>query len=342
MAESEFLTVHPDPIIRYGRSTDGIVIEAINAAFESTFGASTTENGGVSLQATLASDGTVSAVAEAIEAGDPVDRRVTCPVAEGTRPFRLRHIPGDGGGYLVYTDESEQVSRERDLEARNERLETFASVVSHDLRNPIDVAETYLEAAREDGDPEHFDRVADSLGRMRTLIDDVLALAREGQVVDDTERVTLASVAEAAWESVDTGEATLTLLDETATLQADPDRLQQLVENLVRNSLEHGGPDITVGTIDGQRTGWYLEDDGPGIPPDDRDEVFEPGVTSSTEGTGLGLAIVERIADAHGWTVAVTESDTDDGPASDNSADERVGSGGARFEFTETESLQPF
>ncbi len=324
MAQSDFLAVHPDPVIHYGRSADGIVIKRINPAFETTFGV--TEGESVSLQETLASGDTVSEIADAIETGDSLDRHVTCPVGDDTRPFRLQHIPADDGGYLVYTDESERVARERELEARNEQLETFASVVSHDLRNPIDVAETYLAAARDEDDPEHFRRVADALSRMRTLIDDVLALARQGKVLDDTERVTLATVAEDAWNTVDATEATLTVADETATLQADPHRLQQLVENLLRNSLEHGGPTITIDTMDGERTGWYLEDDGPGIPPEERADVFEPGVTSSTEGTGLGLAIVERIADAHGWAVAVTDGDA----------------GGARFEFTEIESLQPF
>ncbi|MFB6178796.1 MAG: sensor histidine kinase [Halorientalis sp.] len=342
MSESDFLAVHPDPVLHYERSPDGIVIRDINPAFETTFQASRTDDGGVSLQETLVTEATITEVADAIHTGDPLDRRVNCPVDDEARPFRLQHVPAEHEGYLIYTDESEQVARQEALVARNEQLETFASVVSHDLRNPIDVAETYLQAARTDGDPEHFKRIEDALSRMRTLIDDVLALARQGQVVDDTERVTLAEIAEDAWAAVDTEDSTLHLREETATLQADPDRLQQLLANLLRNavehgstspesqarqdSLEHGGPTITVGTIDGDRTGWYLEDDGPGIPADEREDVFEPGVTNSTEGTGLGLAIVSRIAEAHGWDVTVTDGDD----------------GGARFEFTDTDSLQPF
>ena len=73
---------------------------------------------------------------------------------------------------------------------------------------------------------------------------------------------------------------------------------------------------ITVGPLDG-RHGFFVEDDGPGIPSEERETVFEYGHTTAEEGTGLGLAIVEEIAEAHGWTVSLAESET----------------GGARFEL---------
>jgi len=368
MDETGFLAVHPDPVVRYGRPDGDLQVQKVNPAFESTF---SDADGSVDLADTLSPVQERPELATAIKEQDTADIEVTIETMYGDRPFRLRNVPADDGGYLVFTDivpgredgtrsdeqteddgsgtatepdstsesepdtdsdsdaesETDRDSRIRDLEEQNERLEAFASIVSHDLRNPIDVAETYLQAARENGDPEQFDRIEDALTRMRALIDDVLALARQGQVVDDTERVTLATRVENAWDSVDTDETTLELADDTATLQADPDRLEQLVGNLFRNVVEHGGSTITVGTFEtDDGTGWYLEDDGPGIPEEERADIFEPGVTNSTDGTGLGLAIVERIAEAHDWEVSVT-----DGTA-----------GGARFEFTEMESLQPF
>jgi len=72
---------------------------------------------------------------------------------------------------------------------------------------------------------------------------------------------------------------------------------------------------ITVGDTD---EGFYVADDGPGIPPGDREDVFELGHTTREDGTGFGLAIVETIAEAHGWTVTAGES----------------AAGGARFEVT--------
>jgi signal transduction histidine kinase len=322
MAERELLAVHPDPVIQYAKGEGGVGVRRVNRAFEATFG---DDGSSVALEDTLASEEGIETVASAIIEGNRLDTAVDCATVDGTRRYRVRNVPDGDGGFLVYTDVSERVERIRELEADNEQLEAFASVVSHDLRNPISIAERYLDRAREDGEPEDFERVADSLVRMRTLIDDVLNLAREGNAIDETERVTIESVVEDAWETVETGEATLECTDGTMTLKTDPSRLRQSFENLFRNALEHGGPDVTVrvGTLD---DGFYVEDDGPGIPADEREEVFEAGVTSSTEGTGLGLAIVERVVEAHGWTVEATES-TD---------------GGARFEVRGVESLQPF
>ncbi|AQL43591.1 hypothetical protein BV210_13185 [Halorientalis sp. IM1011] len=327
----DLLDAHPDPVVQYGNGAEGIVVEAINPAFRQTFAADGAE---VSLRATLAAEDALPAVADAIQSGDPLDRETVCDTTGGERRFRLRNVPTEDGGYLLYTalgdghDERDLQAELDRLEERNERLETFASVVSHDLRNPLEVAETYLDAARESGDDTDFDRVADALARMRTLIEDVLELAREGRVIDDRERTTLESVGTAAWETVDGDEATLTVENGSATLRTDPDRLQQALANLFRNSVEHGSADASIrigalGNADG--TGFFVEDDGPGIPESDREEVFEPGVTTDQDGTGLGLAIVERVVDAHGWTVSATESDA----------------GGARFEIEGVESLQP-
>jgi signal transduction histidine kinase len=103
---------------------------------------------------------------------------------------------------------------------------------------------------------------------------------------------------------------------------ADEGRLRQLLENLIRNAIEHGGEgvSVTVGTLP---DGFYVADDGPGIDPDRREEVFDAGHSTSQSGTGFGLRIVEQVADAHGWSVRAVESEA----------------GGARFEVTGIESV---
>ena len=201
------------------------------------------------------------------------------------------------------------------LEEANQQLEQFATVISHDLRNPINVAKGHTELARETGNEEHFTKIDDSLDRMETIIEDVLALSRQGDEIGDTEAVNIERVAKEAWEHVDTANATITIEGDTS-FEADRDRLLQLFENCFRNAIEHGGSDVTVrvGTDNGC---FYVEDDGKGIPPEEREAVFESGHTSNTNGTGLGLAIVQGIADAHGWTVRAVEGEK----------------GGARFEF---------
>ncbi|WP_436901847.1 PAS domain-containing protein [Halovenus halobia] len=211
-----------------------------------------------------------------------------------------------------------RASREAELQRQNDRLDEFASVVAHDLRNPLSVAIGFLDVIEQTGSLEHVDRVSSAHERMERLIDDLLTLARGDTTIAETEQVDLEMVTTKAWGFVDTADATLTVTEAVPTVAGDGSRLTQFFENLFRNAIEHGGDtvSVTVGPLTDE-PGFYVEDDGDGIPPDRRDEVLEHGVTSNQGGTGFGLSIVSDIAAAHGWTVRVT-SGTD---------------GGARFEF---------
>ncbi|WP_079978650.1 PAS domain-containing protein [Halolamina sediminis] len=211
-----------------------------------------------------------------------------------------------------------RASREEELHRQNERLDQFASVVAHDLRNPLSVAMGFLEIAEETGNAEHFEKVESAHDRIQRLIEDLLTLARGETTIENPEEIDLESITTEAWGYVDTEEATLTVEDGVPTVTGDAGRLTQLFENLFRNAVEHGGADVmvTVGRLD-EHNGFYVEDTGSGIPQERRDDVFKHGVTSSEGGTGFGLSIVADIAKAHGWTVSVTDG-TD---------------GGARFEF---------
>ena len=211
--------------------------------------------------------------------------------------------------------------RTAELERQNDRLEEFAGVVSHDLRNPLEVARGRTELAREECDSDHLAAVERAHDRMTALIDDLLTLAREGDPVTDAEPVDLGRVVGSCWRTVDTVDATLRNEAEGMIL-ADEGRLRQLLENLIRNAIEHGGEgvSVTVGTLP---DGFYVADDGPGIDPDRREEVFDAGHSTSQSGTGFGLRIVEQVADAHGWSVRAVESEA----------------GGARFEVTGVESV---
>jgi signal transduction histidine kinase len=226
----------------------------------------------------------------------------------------------------------ERHRQERELQRQNERLERFASVVSHDLRNPLSSAQgtaRMLMSRADEEDREQYERLLECHDRMADIIDDVLTLARQGQSVDETTPVDLATVADDCWETVGAGEATI-VVEADGVIEADAGRLRQLFENLFRNAVEHGASSrpesddtaehdsesvtVTVGDLDG---GFYVADDGAGVPEGERESVFEAGHTANEEGTGLGLNIVRDIAEAHGWTVTLTESET----------------GGARFEF---------
>jgi signal transduction histidine kinase len=91
----------------------------------------------------------------------------------------------------------------------------------------------------------------------------------------------------------------------------------------MRNAIEHTEQTVTV-TIGEFEDGFYIEDDGDGIPEDERDDVFAPGYTTTDDGTGFGLSIVSDIVEAHGWEIRLTDS-----------AD-----GGARFEITGVEKVE--
>lgn len=209
-----------------------------------------------------------------------------------------------------------QLQRERD------RLEEFASVVSHDLRNPLQTATGRTELLAEEVESQHVPPLERALSRMETLIEDLLTLAREGVQVEAPADVDVATLAAGAWETTDTAGATLRVEPDRLQVRADESRLRQLLENLFRNAVAHGGDDVTV-TLGGRpdRSGFYVADDGPGIPADERSEVFDAGYTTSGSGTGFGLSIVSEVAEAHGWAVSVTDAD----------------GGGARFDVTGVE-----
>ncbi len=237
------------------------------------------------------------------------------------------------GTILVGRDITDRRQREEQLRDANERLEAFAGVVSHDLRNPLQVAAGNLALAKRDCESEYLDAVGRALDRMDHIIENVLELSRADAEAVDATSVSVATAANSAWETVGTHDATL-VVETDREITADPNHLSHLFENLYRNAVEHGstsppsqtredavehgGDDVTVtvGALsDGD--GFFVADDGPGIPAAERDEVFASGYSTDDGGTGLGLSIVQRIAEAHGWSVSLTES----------------GAGGARFEF---------
>jgi signal transduction histidine kinase len=164
-----------------------------------------------------------------------------------------------------------------------------------------------LELAAETGEAEHFERAERAVDRMEQLIDDLLVLAKQGEGIDKREAVELAAVARHCWDNLSTETATLQI-EANRTLAADRSRLIQLLDNLFSNSITHGGEAVTltVGTCD---CGFFVADDGPGVPPADRKNIFERGYTTTREGTGLGLYIVSEIAAAHGWDVALVDGD---------------------------------
>ncbi|MEF8856837.1 MAG: HAMP domain-containing sensor histidine kinase [Haloplanus sp.] len=220
------------------------------------------------------------------------------------------------GGYDLRVQEAQSK-----LAEKTRRLDEFASIVSHDLRNPLNVAQGYVELAQQTGDVSDLDHVVDAHDRIAAILADMLALARDGEGTVSPTAVDLDAVAEEAWAMVVTGDTTLTVTADV-TLYADRGRLKTLFENPFRNSVEHGSTsnraepgdsvehgsrgddetrdtpstrspdeplrggrsgtgdaadapvDVTVGRL-GNRSGFYVEDTGHGVPSGIRERVFE-------------------------------------------------------------------
>ena len=298
-------------------------------------------------------------------------------------PQELSLSPLDDGGLVcVVRDVTERKAAERELERQNRRLEQFASVVSHDLRGPLNIAQGNVGLVRTADDVDDpLDAIETALDRMERTIDDTLSFALGAGGVEDSTVVSLERTVPDCWHRSD---EQVVVVDDLRFV-ADRDLLQRLFENLFRNSVEHGSTSLdprasgngvehgstgsrtgsdngvehgstsnrkegradddverrsttgrpTVAANDRAATtdpagdgatatpetsvevrvgpltdepGFFVEDDGPGIPPEEREAVFEPGYSTSPSGTGLGLDIVRRIAHKHGWDCRLTAS----------------------------------
>ena len=330
-----FLTLFenlPTPVVYGAVDRDERRIRAVNPAFEEVFGLAPGEAQGEELYDYILppdEDLPIDLVDRVYDEGR-ITTEVRRQTVDGVRDFRLdvalrEREDGPHEGYAVYTDVTEQKERERALERKNEQLDEFASVVGHDLTSPLATVSGRLELAAEECDSTHLASAQVTLDRMEDIVEDTLELAREGAAVGEVEPVDLGRLAERCWGTISAIEAGLEVTAD-ATIEADPDRLRHLVENLLANAVRHGGPDVAIELGDlPDGDGFYVADDGPGIPEDARAEIFEPGVSGAEDGTGFGLAIVRRIAEAHGWTIEVAESQA----------------GGARFEVRGVERGSP-
>ena len=216
----------------------------------------------------------------------------------------------------VLSDTTSAKRQTQTLNATINQLEGFGSILSHDLGNILQIAQGRLSLARETGEEEQFEAVEESVDRAMEMLDELTTAMKAGSVVEEVSTVDVGTVFDRAWSSQATENATREI-EEGIEIQADAMALQRMLENLIRNTFEHGEDTATVrvGSLDG---GFYVEDDGPGIPEDKREKVVEPEYTTKADGTGTGLVSIHQIALAHGWDMTI-----DDGT-----------DGGARFRFT--------
>ncbi|GAA0682796.1 ATP-binding protein [Natronoarchaeum mannanilyticum] len=224
---------------------------------------------------------------------------------------------GSNKGLLgISVDITDLKKRAKRADQLEDRLEQFASYVSHDLQNPLNVASGYTQIAKE-GDTEALDTVEEALNRIEEMLNDLDYLARQPPENGGAESVEIPIIIRRICSFISTREAEIEIeMPETARAQTSVEELRPLLENLIRNAIVHGGDQVTVrvGTLD---DGFYVSDDGVGIPPSKRKKVLQRGYTTAEDGSGTGLAIVSEIVERNGWTLNITESEE----------------GGARFEI---------
>jgi len=217
--------------------------------------------------------------------------------------------------------EREREHQRRELERERNRLDDVASTLSHDLRNPLTTANLRLDLAAEECNSEHLADVASALDRIDQLVSDVLAMARLGKQVIDPEEIAFDALVRETWQTTSLGGATLQVDEDLETIVGDEGRLRQLFENLFRNATEHAATDetdlvVSVGRL-AEGEGFYVADNGAGVPEGDHEKIFERGYSTRQDGTGFGLSIVREVVEGHGGSITVTDSED----------------GGARFEI---------
>jgi|APHM01.1.fsa_nt_gi PAS domain S-box len=247
-----------------------------------------------------------------------------------TEPVEYRHETANGEYKLVSSvgsseenADSHHVINTKDI-SNNENLgsqttaidweaDDLVSVVSHDLRNPLHIASGYVQQvnmtldAENDDAEEYIEKIMSAHQRMERLIENILTLADSGKSAEDLEWVDSKSLCEQCLRNLPISGEKVRINIEGEIL-SDRSRLGQIIENLLTNAVTHGGDDVTVtiDRIDGG-DGFYVADDGKGIPAEQRDQIFQTGFSTSSDGIGLGLSIVHEVVQSHGWTINVTE-----------------------------------
>jgi signal transduction histidine kinase len=246
---------------------------------------------------------------------------VAARVDEGDLEPRMESTPASGEEVQVLADAFNGMLDRLTVAFEGQRA--FVADASHELRTPLTVIRGQLELLAVEPDPSLDDlhrvqrTVQAEVGRISRLVDDMLLLAQAVQ--HDflrPETIDLESFVPELWDGLSlTGERRFELGEVPAgQLRADPDRLAQALRNLGGNAVAHTAPGsglvrLELTPLANGRLSFAVVDDGPGIPPDERERVFErfhrtdPGRSRAHGGAGLGLAIVRAIAEAHGGRV---------------------------------------
>ncbi|WP_247003482.1 PAS domain-containing sensor histidine kinase [Halosolutus gelatinilyticus] len=309
---SSLLEAVPDPAVRYAIVDGEAIVRDVNAAFETVFDEDAPALRGTRLADHHALDAVETGDRTSADRGDDGPSRafVRCGTPEGRRDFLVTVATCEredrAVGVATFRDVTDRKRRERALSAQRARLEAFERIVNQELRNRLNLAQGYLAAARETGDPDHAAEVEIAHDRLAESIDALLKLSRRRGVIATVEPVALHDLARRAWARLDDDDRDGRLLHvaEDRLLEADKERLTDALEHLFRSAepADEGPVTLRVGATP---NGFFVADDVPG-PDADRERLLEPGADRADR-CGYGYGIVTRIAEAHGWSVSINE-----------------------------------
>jgi two-component system, OmpR family, sensor histidine kinase TctE len=195
----------------------------------------------------------------------------------------------------------------RRLDEDHERQRRFLGFAAHELRTPIAVLRSKVESS----DSAETRSLARDIQRLGTLTEQLLDLQRmendERRQCFDLAALVRKAVAELAPLMIASGKTVAVEVATTELVLGDPAAIERVVMNLVQNAAQHGGQHIIVRVADFR---FEVEDDGPGIPPGERDRIFEPfyRLRPSVSGSGLGLNLVKEVIARHSGKVYILEA----------------------------------
>jgi len=211
------------------------------------------------------------------------------------------------GQVVLFSDVTDSEQRRRELARHNRQLEDFAGAMTHELRNSLQVIDWNVQAAAETVDPD-FDRqnpletAAGATDRMGDIVDDFTLLARQGQTVEELQRVDLREAVEDARRDAD-ADISVTVAD-GVTVEAEPRRLRALFTSAFEFADRNGA---TEATVEVTRDGFAVVDDGdPPVDPVEKYFSYDEAVPDAK--AGMKLPNVRSLASVHGWEVAVDAS----------------------------------
>jgi two-component system, OmpR family, sensor histidine kinase BaeS len=229
-------------------------------------------------------------------------------IARGERGPRIPAAGRDEVGELAAAFNGMSEALERNEEARRRMV----SDVAHELRTPLTNIRCAVEAAQDGIAPADLASIAEDVGALSRLVDDLqqLSLSDAGQLRLELENVVLADAVAAAVDGMRAQARDLALVvnvDPTLRVRADRARLGQILRNLLGNAIRFARTTVRIEARNGAVA---VIDDGPGFPPDDLPRVFDRFYRADASrsraggGTGLGLAIVKELVRLHGWTIS--------------------------------------